>query len=131
MGASHGKILACSLLLFSSLALAQTKPRPTRPGHKMRIKIDSAPQQAAIFVDSKEYGIEGYTPSVLKLPKGSYTVILELPGFRPVQRAITVTRSEGFVFTLERAARASVLDVRSSSNDSGTGAQVAVDGAPL
>jgi hypothetical protein len=139
MGVPQRKIPAPSLLLWGVLlvvlsgggASAQTTPRPPRPGHKMRVKIDSAPQQAAIYVDSKEYGIEGYTPSVLRLPKGSYTLILELPGFRPVQRAITVTRSEGFVFTMERAARPSVLDVRSSVNDSATGGQLAVDGAPV
>ena len=35
--------------------------------HKMRIKIDSAPQQAAIYVDNKETGIKGYTPSTIRL----------------------------------------------------------------
>jgi hypothetical protein len=100
--------------------------------HKMRIKIDSAPQQAAIYVDHKESGIKGYTPSTIRLPKGTYTIILELPGFRPVSKPITVTRSEGFIFTLERQAKPAVLDVRAtSSNDSATGAQLFVDGAPV
>ena len=92
----------------------------------------SPPQQAAVYVDSKEYGIEGYTPVTLRLPKGTYTIILELPGFRPVQKAITVSRSEGFVFTMERAARPAVLDVRASAaNDAAMGGQLFVDGAPV
>jgi hypothetical protein len=98
----------------------------------MRVKIDSAPQQAAIYVDSKEYGIEGYTPQTLRLPKGTYTIILELPGFQQVQRPIEVKRSQAFVFTLERAARPAVLDVRvSQANDSALGGQLFVDGAPV
>ncbi len=100
--------------------------------HKMRIKIDSQPQQAAIYVDHKEAGIKGYTPTTLRLPRGTYTIILELPGFQPVSKPITVTRSEGFIFTLERQAKPAVLDVRAtSSNDAATGAQLFVDGAPV
>ena len=100
--------------------------------HKMRIKIDSQPQQAAIYVDNKESGIKGYTPATIRLPRGTYTIILELPGFRPVSKPITVTRSEGFIFTLERQAEPAVLDVRAtSSNDAATGAQLFVDGAPV
>ncbi len=111
---------------------AQSKPRPPlAKGHKMRIKVDSAPQQAAVYVDSKEYGIEGYTPTTLKLPKGDYLIIVEAPGFRPVERRVRVTRSEGFIFTLERQARPAVLDVRSTSDDSATGGQLYVDGAQL
>jgi PEGA domain len=100
--------------------------------HKMRVKIDSQPQQAAIYVNSKEAGIQGYTPATLRLPRGTYTIILELPGFRAVQKPITVTRSEGFIFTLERHARPAVLDVRApSGNEAATGAQLFVDGAPV
>jgi hypothetical protein len=95
------------------------------------VKIDSTPQQAAIYIDRKEYGIEGYTPTTLKLPKGTYTIILELPGFKPVERAIQVTRSQAFVFTMERAARPAVIEVRSASNDSATGGQVLLDGAAV
>src|SRR5262249_58644960 len=100
--------LACALCL-TSLASAQPRPKPNRPGHKMRVKIDSAPQQAAVYVDSKDYGIEGYTPVTLKLPKGTYTIILELPGFAPVQKPIQVTKSQAFVFTMERQARPALL----------------------
>src|SRR5438067_359010 len=84
--------LLASLLaigITAGTALAQVPggmPPTARPGHKMRVKIDSAPQQAAVYVDSKDYGIQGYTPATLKLPKGTYTIILEMPGFRPVQK---------------------------------------------
>lgn len=121
-------LLAVSL---STGAGAQTLPKPVRKGHPMRIKIDSAPQQAAIYIDRKEYGIEAYTPSTLKLPKGNYTVILELPGFKRVERQILVKKSEGFMFALEREARPAVLDLRSAGSDSASGGQLLVDGAAV
>jgi hypothetical protein len=123
--------LSC-VLLFTSTAVAQVTPRPPLKGHKMRIKIDSSPQQAAIYRDGKEFGIEGYTPSTLMLPKGQYKIILELPGFQAVEKTITVTKSQAFVFTMERAVRPAVLDVRGSqANDSAVGGQLFVDGAPV
>ena len=43
-----------------------------------------------------------------------------------------MTRSEGFIFTLERQARPAVLDVRAmGSNPAAVGAQLFVDGAPV
>ena len=62
------RLYICSVLCLTAIAGAQPAPppppmpqmpRPARSGHKMRVKIDSAPQQAAVYVDSKQYGIEG------------------------------------------------------------------------
>ncbi len=106
-------------------------PLPLKTGTKYRIKIDSSPQQAAIYVESKQYGIQGYTPSTLRLPRGPYKIIVELAGFKPMERPINVRRSEAFVFTLERAARPAVLDIRSVAGDSATGGQLFVDGSSV
>jgi len=114
------------LTTASGLAWGQTLPLPA--GHKMRVVIDSAPQQAAIYVNDKSFGIQGYTPTTLKLPKGTYTVILELPGFKSVSRPISVTRSAQFMFPLEREAKPATLDVRSVSNDSASGGTLYIDG---
>src|SRR3954453_6407021 len=107
------------LLLTAAPAFAQTLPLPS--GHKMKVVIDSAPQQAAIYLNDKSFGIQGYTPSTLRLPKGTYTVILELPGFKAVSRPVTVVRSQTFMLPLEREAKPATLDVRSVSNDSASG----------
>ena len=101
---------------------------PLRKGTKYRVKIDSSPQQAAVYIDNKQYGIQGYTPLTMRLPKGPYHVIVELPGFKPMERDVTVKRAEAFVFTLERAPRPAVVDVRSTSGDTATGGQLLVDG---
>ncbi len=125
-------ICLLAVLCVTTVAEAQVRPRPPMTGHKMRVKIDSSPQQAAVYIDSKDYGIEGYTPVTLKLPKGTYNIILELPGFAPVSKPITVSKSQAFVFTMERQARPAVLDVRApAGNDGAVGAQLFVDGAPV
>src|SRR6202012_3437487 len=46
------------------------------------------------------------------------------------ERTVEVKGAQAFVFTLERAVRPAVLDVRSVSNDSATGGQLLVDGQP-
>lgn len=120
---------AAVLLLVAGTAEGQTLPRPVRKGHKLRIKIDSSPQQAAVYVDSKDYGIEGYTPTTLRLPKGVYKIILELPGFKPVEKNLEIKKSQAFLFTMERAARPAVVDVRPTGNQEAAGAQLYLDGA--
>jgi hypothetical protein len=126
MRATRAAATLYSLLLLGLPAFGQTLPLPA--GHKMRIKIDSAPQQAAIYVNDKQFGIQGYTPATLKLPKGPYTIILELPGFKSMSRPITVVKSQTFMFPLDREAKPATLDVRSVSNDSASGGQLFVDG---
>jgi hypothetical protein len=112
---------------LSGTALAQ-KPWE-RKGAKYRVKIDSSPQQAVIYLDSKEHGILGYTPHDTKLPKGTYKVILELPGYKPFSREVTVgRRNDPFLFVLERAPRPATLDVRASTqDDSAAGGKLTVD----
>src|SRR5687768_16849672 len=96
---SLASFVAGALLLgfLSAPARAQTQPLPLRKGTKYKVKIDSSPQQAAVYIDNKQYGIQGYTPITIKLPKGPYKVIVELPGWKPMEREITVKRAEAFV----------------------------------
>jgi hypothetical protein len=103
---------------------------PLFADEKVRVKIDSQPSQAEIYIDSKDAGIKGYTPSTLRLPKGSYTIILELPGYRRVEKQVVIGRAQAFLFPLEKAAKPAALDVRAApGNDAATGAQLLVDGA--
>ena len=78
-------------------ALAQTQPRPPVKG-RYKLKIDSSPQQAALYWDSsagqqpKLYGIAGYTPITIKVPKGAVKIVLDRlndPESAPVQRFLT------------------------------------------
>ena len=78
-------------------ALAQTaSARPRIHGRAFRLKVDSSPQQATIFWDAgdkpdpKSFGVAGYTPMTLKVPRGTVKVIVEFAGFKPEERTLDV-----------------------------------------
>jgi hypothetical protein len=114
-------------------ALAQTQPRPPVKG-KYKLKIDSSPQQAAVYWDSsatpqpKLYGIAGYTPITIKVPKGPVKIVLELSGFKPVEQVVDVRKNTSISPTLERAPRMARLDLQSSTD--AAGGEVLIDGVP-
>src|SRR5215813_12373364 len=89
-------------------ANAQSQPRPPVKG-RYKIKIDSSPQQAAVYWDSsagqqpKLYGIAGYTPITIKVPKGAVKIVLELSGFKPFEQVLDVRKNTSISPTLERA----------------------------
>lgn len=104
-------------------------PRPPRKGKKYTVTIDSAPQQAAIYLDDKQYGIVGYTPYTGKLVKGDYKLIVELPGYKPAERVIRVdSRNKSFFVPLERQAQPATIDVQAALDPNVIGAAVYVDG---
>jgi len=99
--------------------------------------IDSSPQRATVYWDvvggnsapnPKAYGVAGYTPVRLTVPRGIVKVRIELEGFKPLEQEIRVRRSQKQNFTLERAPRAGKLDLRAGVDGSATGAQVTIDG---
>jgi CRISPR/Cas system-associated exonuclease Cas4 (RecB family) len=114
-------------------ARAQTEPRPERPGRKYKVRIDSAPQQAAVYLDDEKYGIVGYTPWDGRLQKGEWKLILKKDGYETTTRVIQVKRSsrvqETFV-PMARAEQPVVLDIRPDADPNAFGAEVLVDGQP-
>lgn len=115
---------------------AAPQPRPRVRGKTYKLKIDSSPQQAAVYWDAgdrpvpKDYGIAGYTPLTVKVPKGQVKVIVELHGWKPQEQTMTVKKNQTMSFTLERAPQAARLDLQSSGDGSATGADVVIDGVP-
>lgn len=111
---------------------AQTvEPRPPRSGRKYPVRIDSAPQQAAIYLDDEKYGIVGYTPWSGKLEKGTWKVIVKKDGYEPASRIITVKRSSRAQETflpMTRRIDPGVVDVRGDADRNAIGAEVWVDG---
>src|SRR5262245_39027282 len=132
-----GFLSLAALVLVSGLrpgdAMAQTQPRPPVKG-KYKLKIDSSPQQAAVYWDSsagqqpRQYGIAGYTPITIKVPKGPVKIILELSGWKPFEQVIDVRKNTSIAPTLERAPRLAKLDLQSSTD--AAGGEVLIDGQP-
>jgi hypothetical protein len=128
------RIAALVVLLFSVVlvgeAMAQ-EARPKRAGKKYRVRIDSAPQQAAVYLDDEKYGIVGYTPWSGSLQKGDWTVIVKKDGYEVGRKIISVARKSAVQETfipLTKKIEPAVLDVRPDADPSSFGAQVWVDG---
>jgi hypothetical protein len=118
-------------------AHAQQSPalRPRVKGRAYRLKVDSSPQQATVYWDSgpapnpKGFGVAGYTPVTLKVPKGPVKVIVEMAGFKSQEQMIDVRRSQPLSFTLERAPAMAKLDLQASADGGAAGGEVFIDGA--
>lgn len=123
-----------ALVLVTSFALdavAQVEPRPPRRGYKYRVKIDSAPQQAAIYLDDEKYGIVGYTPWTGRLQKGNWKVILKKDGYETTTRVIQIKRSRRVQETfmpMTKKIEPGVVEVRADADRNALGATVWVDG---
>jgi hypothetical protein len=118
-------------------AVAQQSPaiRPRVKGRTHRLKIDSSPQQATVFWDAgaapnpKNYGVAGYTPVTLKVPRGPVKVIVEMAGFKPQEQSLDVRKSQTLTFTLERAPAMARLDLQAGVDGGAAGGEVFIDGA--
>jgi outer membrane receptor for ferrienterochelin and colicins len=59
------------------------------------IAIETTPPGATVFLDRRDLGSVGTSPSQLGLKAGTYTIIAELPGFEPVTRTgVSVSTGE-------------------------------------
>jgi PEGA domain len=110
-------------------------PRPRLRGRAHRLKIDSSPQQAAVYWDvggatsnPRGYGIAGYTPLTIKVPRGPVKIVVELAGWKPQEQDLDVRKSQNVSFTLERAPQVAHLDLRASTEGGAAGAEVFIDG---
>ena len=118
-------------LFYSPLGLsAPVAPKKSKKIPLVTVTVDSQPIRAAIYVDNKDKGLLGYTPSVIKIPKGEHQIILELPGYKNFTQAWSVQKSGYFTFSLERDIRPGQVDIKTSANDeSALDGTLFVDGA--
>lgn len=126
-------ILLCFSLLVTGIAevSAQQEKLPTRRGRKYKVRIDSAPQQAAIYLEDTKYGIQGYTPWSGSLQKGNWKVIIKKEGYEDITRVITVKRTrrlqETFLPMVKKVVPA-IVEVRADADRNAFNSEVWVDG---
>jgi hypothetical protein len=114
---------------------ATIRPRPRTKGRTFKVKIDSSPQQAVVYWDAgsspapRDFGIAGYTPIDLKLPKGPVKIIVELRGWKTQEQNLDIRKAQTVSVTLERAPLPGKLDLRAGGDGSAAGAEVSIDGA--
>jgi len=123
--------VALCVLSIAASAFAQPEPRPKRRGRKYKVKVDSAPQQAAVYLDDEKYGIVGYTPWDGRLEKGEWKVIIKKDGYETATRVLTVKRrrrtQEIFVPMIKKDEPGTV-EVTAAADQNAFGAEVWVDG---
>ena len=125
-------LVAVALVVsLSTVAVAQVEPRPARKGTKYKVRVDSSPQQAAVYLDDKKYGIVGYTPWEGSLVKGDFKVIIEKDGYEPSEKVVTVARTrklQEFFLPLAKKVDPARIDVRADADQNVFAAQVWLDG---
>lgn len=121
-------LLLTTLICAVAVDAAATEPRPTRKGRSRTVSIESAPPQAAIYLDDERYGVVGYTPWKGRLVEGAYKLILVKEGFVRAEVDIVVDRKNTrFVQGLERDLRA-FISISAASTPDVQGAAVRIDG---
>src|SRR5215468_12525218 len=126
--------LALLLLGVSSSAVyAQAANCPGNKPGRFAVKVDSAPQGAAVYINDKACPPIGVTPWEGKLNNGDYTVILEAPGYDLATRPFKVARvrktQEMFV-PLVKKLDPPKIDVRADADKNVFGATILLDGQP-
>jgi len=133
--------IACLRLLLAPLAVllavafssgtahAQSCPA-TKAGTKYKVKIDSAPAGATVYLGSKQCPAVGSTPWTGSLVKGDVTVIIEAQGYEPAQRQLTVRALRTVQELFVPLTRRPQIEIRADADPNLVGAAVSIDGQP-
>src|SRR5262249_35567105 len=116
-------VLAAAVALVWGAHTAAAKP-------KRKVRIETDPPGATVYVGDKKAGPKGTTPVTIDLAPGEQTLIIELDGYLPHTESITVSMAKGkaakspqkVAFALDKA----VGTIRMSGLPQG--AKVTVDG---
>ena len=121
---------------FSLVALALSLALPGALGTahaatKYKVRVDSAPQGATVYVDKKEAGPVGVTPWEGSLTAGSHKIIVELDGYMPAEKTVKIARTrklQDIFVPLIKKADPPRIDVRADADKNVFGATVYLDG---
>lgn len=117
-----GALCVFVLLVFTGVAAAK---KPTL----VKVRIDSTPPGANIYLDGKASGILGQTGTAeqLKLPPGQHTLLLELDGFKPLEQTVNLSKGQRLLFKLQL--EPAHLEVKPLATDqSSRGGEIFIDG---
>lgn len=121
---------ALGLVLVATDVLAQVQ-RPDKSGSYYRVRIDSSPQGATLYLDGKEHGSVGQTPWEGRLQSGEWTLRLEKDGYESREQRVQIVRTrqlqETFV-TLREEAQPATIAIGHHGDPDAEGAEVRVSG---
>ena len=123
-------IAACLAVVVLWAAPASAECFNPKTG-KYPVKIDSAPQGAAVYIGSKDCAAVGVTPWTGNMLNGDFTIIVEAPGYEPASKPFKVVRSrkaqEMFV-PLVKKQDPPKIDIRADADKNMFGALISLDG---
>lgn len=119
-------LMILATVLIAGPAYAQNCPA-AKPG-RYTVKIDSAPQGAAIYIGDKACGPVGNTPWTGKLNKGQVNVTLEISGFQPETKPFKVLATRKVQTLFVPLTRQPQIEINTSADPNLVGAQILVDG---
>lgn len=126
-------LLALGFMLFGARA-SHAGPCDAAKNGKFKVKIDSAPQGAAIYVNTKDCPAVGVTPWDGALNPGDYTIIIEAPGYEPASKPFKIARlrktQELFVPMVKKQDPPKIA-VLADADKNMFGASISVDGQPV
>lgn len=116
-----------AMVFSSGTAHAQNCPQATG---KYKVKIDSAPAGATVYLGSKSCPAVGVTPWSGSLGKADFTVIVELQGYEPAQRTLKVAAVRKLQELFVPLVKKPQVEVRADADPNLIGAAVSIDGQP-
>ncbi len=101
-----------------------------KPG-KYKVKIDSSPPGAAIYLDSKQCPSVGVTPWNGALTLGEVTVIIEAAGYEPATKTLKVANVRKVQELFVPLTRRPQIEIRADADKNLVGATVSIDGVAM
>ncbi|MBS1121554.1 MAG: hypothetical protein H6Q90_3782 [Deltaproteobacteria bacterium] len=123
-------VLLAWVTVTTSTAHAQPGCPNSKPG-KFKVKVDSTPPGAAVYIDSKQCPSVGVTPWSGMLNAGDITVIIEAPGYEPATKTFKVAKVRKLQELFVPLTRRPQIEVRADADKNLIGATVTVDGQPM
>ena len=96
------------------------------------VTISSSPPGATVYIDGKEQGAQGIAGDSfrLRLSPGGHRVLLELPGYKPLEQTVQIgPRAQRLTFTLEQAPARLAVRAPATSEDARDG-ELFIDAEP-
>lgn len=120
------------ILLAAVLAAALAGGARAASAGQLQVQINSKPDGATLYLDSRDTQPIGRTPYKGKLEEGTYTLIVELDGYEASVQTIRVKKKKGekLVFNAELAKlRSATLVIKAApSSKDAEGARIVIDG---
>ena len=116
------------VLTLSMLAVLLVATAPADAARRYKVKVDTVPSGAKIYLETRQADPVGTTPQVFRLERGEYTFILELDGYEPFSRKVKIRKAATFTFTLTRKAAPAQLTIESAPGAKVDGATVKING---